>query len=660
MKFFLVFDSKVNLTNLATKISALAGVDEFLIFPLTDNPEAIESVKQTISRFFGNKVTVLASNRLIERAVDELAEKINALVGAAGNIKINAQKIKEHFYFTKQRISTWWFSQLAEKNTIKNQSFFKIAQIKAVAKRLENSKSTGCYLCIRDRELRQALIVLCRRCGITHIDLSAEQNHDANNLTLCKQVILTSPHPLIIFFRAAITLVVRFVRVLRARIRLGTPRQNMSNEMDDKLLVCSYFPSVTPARLKENHLENRFMNNLEPLLKRSGKKIVWLWLFVYVNNQTFSGALDLARRLVRQGETGFLLEQFTTLAGAVRVIHLWLRQIYHYLKIRRQLTDATTALFGPIELRVIFRKMNDLSFIGWQGLESILYFEQFKRAWQVVPTTKQCLHFAEMQPWEIALNMSRRAAVSCMQTIGYAHAAIAPNYFFYQRHATESSTETYDYPFDDIVAINGEIAKNLLASSSYPRVELVEATRFLYLNEPQRQTPLEKLSNTILVATSASRRETQEMITLIKYAFYGQANVTVWLKGHPTMPLNQIVKETGIDIEKSNFFIKDEPIDCLLCQAPVLIVSDSSVAIEALCLDCRVVIPVLSSWMFLSPLKGHETFYSKVYNVDELRHAVLGGLRGEKPLNPTTVKQFIDRFWCLDRSMRRWRELTEN
>ena len=88
-----------------------------------------------------------------------------------------------------------------------------------------------------------------------------------------------------------------------------------------------------------------------------------------------------------------------------------------------------------------------------------------------------------------------------------------------------------------------------------------------------------------------------------------------------------------------------------------MLITYSTVALEALAAGCKVIIPVFSDSMFMSPLGGFEEHYSKVDNPAELKTAVDRYIGHTKDEGFSDAKDFVFKYWCLDKSLKRWEEI---
>ncbi|GAG83019.1 unnamed protein product, partial [marine sediment metagenome] len=161
----------------------------------------------------------------------------------------------------------------------------------------------------------------------------------------------------------------------------------------------------------------------------------------------------------------------------------------------------------------------------------------------------------------------------------------------------------------------------------------------------------------VLIAGSVDKQQNKALISLFCEAFPQPSLFKVWLKPHPFLSFEKLLKELGINLADYGYTIKHNSIDELLKSVKILVVADSAVALEALAAGCKVVSPVFSDSMFTSPLKGFEEYYSRVSNPAELKDTIEEFIERSEVENFSEVKRFILLYWCLDPSLRRWKEL---
>ncbi len=295
-------------------------------------------------------------------------------------------------------------------------------------------------------------------------------------------------------------------------------------------------------------------------------------------------------------------------------------------------------------------------------MEGIIFFELYKKIFDYFSSASHCIYLAEMHAWENALNVAKRLRSQKVKTIGFLHTAISKNFFHYFHDYKEMKDDRKEIrlPLPDILACNGDIPFELMAKQRYPNLKKVEAIRYLYLNKhfssikSASDVEINNNSPVLLVAGSIDHVETASLISLLNAAFPEEQRFKIWLKGHPALPIEGILKSLNIDSRKCGYEIKNNPIDTLLKDATIVMAGATTVGIEALAFGCKVILPFFSDQMFMSPLAGFDKFYNKVCNPQELKLIV-------KKLGKTGKSKdnwhFISSFWYLDETLNKWDEL---
>ncbi len=187
---------------------------------------------------------------------------------------------------------------------------------------------------------------------------------------------------------------------------------------------------------------------------------------------------------------------------------------------------------------------------------------------------------------------------------------------------------------------------------------MVEAIRQLYLSDYINNSDLSQKEKIVLITGSIDKHETKALISLFFESYPKPEGFKVWLKGHPSLPFETVLKELKMNAEDCGYIIKYDPISSLLVPAKIIIVGSSTVALEALIAGCKVITPIISERMIMSPLSGFEKFYSKITSSEELKQAIEKIIRHkENQENQDEFKNFISSYWCLDKSLTRWEQL---
>jgi len=151
--------------------------------------------------------------------------------------------------------------------------------------------------------------------------------------------------------------------------------------------------------------------------------------------------------------------------------------------------------------------------------------------------------------------------------------------------------------------------------------------------------------------------ETRALISMVHDSMPLPGQWEIWLKGHPSMPVDGILRDLAIDPESLRWNIKEGDISSFLEKADIAMVPTSSVAVEALAYGCEVVVPASSSIFPMSPLAGFNHTYSAVHSPEELGAALDGYLRKGPKMELEEKRSFVRNYWHLDSSLPRWKEI---
>jgi surface carbohydrate biosynthesis protein (TIGR04326 family) len=387
-------------------------------------------------------------------------------------------------------------------------------------------------------------------------------------------------------------------------------------------------------------------------------------MYVPYDGLSYREAARLARGFAVAGERIHLLEEFLTWRGVLRAVRHAARQAWVYLKLRPHLEDGRLWHgFGIPEAAPFLSRLAEESFIGWTGMAALLFLECFNQAFRYWRAAENCIYYMEMHEWEKALNAARRRYAPKVRTIGFQHTHVTRNYFHYHSTADEvgnSAGET-GIPMPHVCACNGDIPMAHFGNWRLGNLRRVEAIRHLHLKAVLRESARAGGAgngerSVVLLAGTIDPEETKGLVSFLLEAFPHGGGGRIWLKGHPSLPIGPVLEELGVDLQdQPGWEIREEPVSNLLAECRVVVVGASAVAIEALAYDCTVVVPVLADCMFMSPLAGFEQHCIKAFSPDDLRHAVMADR--DPARQGRESRSFVEKYWCLDESLRSWKEL---
>lgn len=657
MKLLLVFDDHVDADSLIG-ICKDRKVNKITLFPLTSDSLIVHKITNLLNYQSCSSITLLNSAQAIDEQVKRLRKGICKWSADVGTWKVKSKSIKDWFLLPGYSVSTWWFSLLSEKNTLKTDAYFRMAQIHAVRKILSTGGYDFLVIAVSDKYFQQSMRYVANKLKITFKKLPVSSFTYPRDIKTRVKCLLNSFGVVGDFLWGFITWVQFIQRGYIARSQLGKPENRLPHS--DSLLFVSYFPAVD----KEAHngiFRNKYALPLQEKIKEEHFPIVWLLMPVQLDGYNFNDALSLAATFADKGEKLFVLEEFCTLRNAIKAFFLWLRQIVlgFYLFPYLGKTCLSSEPVGG-ECKSITKSLWKSSFYGSVGMQGIFYALIFEQVFAEIPNITDCLYYCEMHAWEKALNAARNRKDRNIRTIGFQHTSVSKNYFhyFYDQTETIRTDKASDLPLPDVLACNGDLMCSLLSESGYPEIKRVEAVRQLYLNkvlslptQPRKERPI------LLVAGSSSKNETKALIAFLNASFPKADEFDVWVKGHPTVPVEKIFEELGIDISKTRYIICHDNISECLRYSRAVLVPTSAVAIEALAFGCEVIIPVFPDIMLMNPLAEFEAYYHKVTSMDDLRNTMKKIIDGYSRRSIAEYRHFIRKYWDIDPELPEWMKL---
>jgi len=657
MKVLLIFDQLCSITRLRRELISLKPHSIFLL-PLISRWKTIREIENICHLMTSAKVELINSAELIDQEVDALREKIAKWSSDLGNYHISGKSIIEWFMLPENQVSAWWFSLISEKNNFKTNNFFRIAQIQSIDRIIRSALFDKCIFTISERNLSIAIKAICRRHSIGMLVMPASKIKKSFTSGIKSYLKRKNIHNAI--GKGLFCSLNCILKSTRAKLEMGKIKRRLK-QVNSSVLFISYFPAIEKKAAEKGKLKNKYALSLQEKLSEMDKKVIWIWMYVFVDGHSYKDALRFAKKFTKSGEMNFFLDEFMSFSSLIRVLFLWLRQIHTFLKLRRLIPEQVlTENLSIPEGSVFIKDLMLESFVGGVGFEGIMYFELFKGVFSYFSNIGQCIYYSEMHAWEKALNAAKELKAPEMKSIGFQHGGISQNHFFYFHHPQEVGRrgDLGSLPLPSILACNGDVPLSFMQRCGYPKVQKVEAIRHLYLNDYLNNSDFTNKRNVILIAGSINKQETEALISLCYEVFSKPTGFQIWFKGHPSVPIEGIVKALGIDLRNRDYTIKHNPINELLKSAKVLIVGSSGVAIEALALGCRVINVVLSDNMTVSYLKGFEEHYTRIYTPEELKLSITSIMQSSGSIeNFNTKKDFVSKFWCIDKSLKRWESL---
>jgi surface carbohydrate biosynthesis protein (TIGR04326 family) len=653
MNIFVIMDNDVDLRDFNFRADGLT----VHLFPLTSNFLVIEKFQRELQQRVTATIKVIDSPALINDEVNLMRQSIHDWSHQLGNTSVHNKKIKDWFLFPDQGGSAWWLSLLAEKNSVQDDAFFKIAQINAIEKFHQQHAYDGCVIALTDKRqariLKKIIVPITPKIKFLRSIPYAKTGLKQKLLTFIKHSGLIGA-----FLNAVVYWLIWLKDSRTARKSL--PSLSTRLKADNSFLFVTYFPNIDEELGKEGIFRNKYALPLQDKFAELKLPVTWLTMPVYYNNHNFASSMRLTQKFIANGEKLFVLQEFFTLKVFVKAFFWWLRQAFISFKLLYFLkkSDLVAGFTHPAALPII-RYLWWHSFVGASGTRGIIFYLTYLEVFKAMPQARTCLYFCEMQAWEKALLLARKKQNPALKTIAFQHTVIMENYFnyFYHHDEIKQLNQPADFPLPDRLLANGSLMHRLLAQSNFPNLGEAEAIRQLYITQLKigERTPTQK--HVMLVVGSYDKVETKSLLTLVFKAFPVAHYFEIWVKGSPVNPAEPLLQELGINWQAANYKICYTAVADLLPSTTIALVANTTVAIEALAFGCSLIIPLFADTMMMNPVVSTDMDYQLVSEPEQLQQCVDKIILANKIPSLHANKEFIKNYWHLDASIPRWTEI---
>jgi len=652
----LIIDNTVDPRKLKRLIHS-AQLPSLDLFSLCEDTFAVEALKKEKEFSY---ISFLDSAAAINDEAAVLRQKISGWSKDIGEHMIGGRKIKEILLLPGTSMSAWWLSLVSEKNTAKTDCFLKVIQVRAIKRLLENKHYDSVLLSISDVRLSNSLVFLLKERKIRFKKTSFLPIF--SDRKKIRKVILEKSGSTLYMPLGIVFWIKFWLRHLASKLYLGNAAKRAP--VPGSLLWISYFPFVDQSAAKKGKFINLYCTALQDKIREQSLPLAWLLMPLSLNGSRYADSLRLARRFVIKGEKLFLVEEFLTLGDWLASFKFWLKQIKLSRSVLKGINRSCLSAV-PIgkECENLVRELWRRSFLDTPVLEAILYYHIFKKAFVSFPKISACLYFCEMLAWEKSLNAAKNDSGAKCRSIGFQHANVPKNLFsyFYDQEETRSEGGPFSLPLPDILACNGRLTSSLLKDCGFPNILEVEAARHAYL-EKYLGLPLARQNSKprLLVAGSINEIETGSLASMVYSTFPKPEAIEIIFKAHPCVPFEPIFKRHDIDLSKTGYLITREQISKCLIGSDIVVVSSSSVALEAAACGKPVIVPIFSNSLTYNQLVDFGADCHIVSSAFELAAAVreLSGSQRESAAQKN--RQIVKQYWNIDSSLRKWESLFES
>ncbi len=584
MKALFVFDDRVRINKI--KLKNLQDIEAVYLYPLTSKVSFINEIKGVL---YDKKirVEVLNTSIIINQSADEIRNPyIKFIAELPERLRIKGRNLKEFFATPDKVTSLWWFSLVAEKNTIKSDSFNKLAQLHSIikfAKKIDVGSIVYGATCNR---LKNSLISYLHSNAIKFQQIPTENPRTLKEILRDFRGVFSLSHFLfalyhLYIFLSKTTVIKKKLRNIRKEKTLKSP-----------IIIITHYPNIDIEAARKGIFKNKYYPLLQEELERKGRDIVWIAVYVQNNSIPFDRAISYAKNFVINGYNFYLLDEFLDFKSLLSVAQTFLLSCFKFLKIRKKIPELHFLEGEDYNFFPLLKEEWYSSYVGSVAISGIIQYERFKNMFGKHHFGDKCLYYFENHAWEKAMVCARDYARINLKLFGYQHATVTKMLLNYFNHESETSEEKVSFPMPkpDKIICNGDISFNYMRESGWSRNRLTIAEAIRYNSLRGDISNFWKKDNIVLVVLSLSIAESCSILTTVLQGLEDGKKLKVWIKTHPFLRVEEVLKKLDIDFKDFPFEIKNVHIEEILAKSKVVIAGESSVAIEALAFGCRVII----------------------------------------------------------------------
>ena len=581
---------------------------------------------------------------LVEQTGLELRRDYLAWVHHLGNIQVNGRSLKEFLLLSDPDFSAWWFNRIADKAPMNSTSIYQAFKLRALEKLYIEQACTGLTYQGRDPRLHETLKNWCGDLRHPYRHVKAAAPPAQHTIPWTHRWVRNLPHLAQAGAFLAWKLCTRYVPTwLR-----GQPVARQTRPGADALIV-TYFPNINFKEAHQGRFRSIYWGALHNLIDELPVTPTWVWIHGNTDECNFQQALSWRDRFNAHAGTEdrhCVLEEFASLKTLVAAVRSYARIYVRGFQLR-PVTDHFVLPGSTINFFPFFKREWKSSLFGTMAFDGLLYLALFDSMVQQLSPQRWCLYVWENQPWESALLAAWRHHQRG-PIIGSQHATMMP---LDLRGICDPQTYREEGPaahaLPDVLAVNGQGARDLLRQVRYPEARIVVVEALRYPNPRQRGSRKNGCPETLLVIGGYLEAETRMLLRVLHEA--GDAIRSagfrkILIKEHPFGPTKLLSRNITLPLTQE---LVSEPLETLWRNADFALISNStSAAVEALYAEIPVAVCGPSGNVNLSPLYGH-TGVPFVSSGPELTAALATARRP-----PLRVDYFL-----ISEELKRWKKL---
>ncbi len=617
-----IFDEFSDIRRVLKPLSS--GCGKILMLPLTVDEDRICRTEEALRKLEPAEIARIPFAAHFNKKAFEVKDDFVKFIADFSRHDIGGRSLKRYFKYPFRDFSIWWFSLIAEKNTLKTDSFHNLVKLLTFK---DLCKEYGCQeilMDISDSKMAEAIKDNAGAMDVSCVDL----NYPKEPPEFLK--ILSTIMPALGY------LLIFMIRSVFAKCRMpafGNRREFLGK---CKFLLVTYFPYFDEEKLKEKEFINRYYEPLQKALeKRNNGSFAWLAMTLANGKYSWNKNLAFGRRINANKSNFTFIEECAGFIDYMLVFLLYGCFSIKYFFFLPKLSRSFIYPESNLNIWRLFAKDWHDSFCGQILMEGLLYRRIFKNVFKYLDNEAKVIYLAEMHCWEKALNIASMENRR-IKTIGIQHTIVPLLALMYFNDRSELKEGDYidTMPRPDILACAGNIPAKIFIDSGWEenRVFSWVALRFQDFKRYFRHmSSWEDRKKKIVIALSIVPEVSREILTYVHQAFEPIAGVDVIIRSHPNLRVERLIRELGLEFKNPPFSISDLPLETLLRDAMAVIVADSSVSLEAIACGCPVIIPRLINFVDMNPMTGLTDLPFYVESPLEMRDVTERILKEKKP-----------------------------
>ena len=419
-----------------------------------------------------------------------------------------------------------------------------------------------------------------------------------------------------------------------------------SNTFKDSTLIVSHFGNFSENKLKNKEWYSNYWTELPKLITGNLN-----WIHILPSTKSILESYKYIKKLsiIKKNKINnhlFLHNFFSIKVLSGILINYFLIKI-KFFSIEKKINICVKSQNNSYLWVFFIEKFRD-AFIGSLSVYNLYYLKIFENLFSNIFYQKQCLYLLENQPWEKALIHNWKKNNNG-KIIGVQHSTVR---YWDLRYYDDYKTK-FNYsnliPKPDLKTYNSVMHLNLLKKSkqSLSNCQLVEAHRYLHLNNLSRTYNIDSKQKFILILGEINEDITKNILRIVSKAFTSiKRNYEIIFRPHPMTRLD-LSNYQSLNLRS----IENKSLSQLLQITSLVISSSSSSSILEAVLKKVPVICVRDNYnLNLSPVKSIYKI-SYVNNVKDLIKSV------DELINTKIKHTRSDKYFILDSKFKRWKKV---